>query len=365
MALTTQIASPADIQRTLNKIWESLETKNTTRASLFNLIFYSQQNHRAAYIQQLAQKVIKKFPSRILFICADKSSQTDLLKTHVSLLCSNHGEYDVACDYIHFEATGNAIERIPFVLLPHILPDLPVYLIWGEDPSQTSPLFHQLSSFATRLIFDSETTENLAHFSKSTTQLYETNPIDIADLNWARLESWRDLLSMVFYSEENLKHIQRSCEIAISYNAKESQFFCHTPIQSIYLQAWIACQLNWQYQSCHKEKDTLLFCYQSQHSTIKVRLIPVSKEQLPPGLILDLAISTLDQHSYSFACDLQHFHHITFNSADRQKCELPSHYILQKAESGHSLVKEITHKGTSNHFLKVLNLLKNLKEPLA
>lgn len=359
MTVSNQVVIPADIQDALNKIWESFETTNTTRASLFNLIFFSKKNNRTAYVQKLAQSVIEKFPSRVIFIAVDKKSNEDFLKTEVSILSSSRGEFDVACDYIQIEAGGESESKIPFVVLPHILPDLPVYLIWGDDPSQVDPLFHQLVPFANRLIFDSETTENLSGFSKSLLGLHENAQIDIADLNWARLESWRNLLSMVFYSEESLERIQHAQKIDISYNAKESQFFCHTPIQSIYLQTWIACQLNWTFKTAHREKDHLFFSYQSNHSSVEINLSPVLNAKLPPGLILTLDIITQDHHTYSFSRDLEQLHCITLNVHDAKKCEIPAQYILQKAESGHSLVKEITHRGTSKHFLKVLNLLNN------
>jgi|SRR5579862_170773 len=359
MTLTTQVVSPAAIQDTLNKIWESLETTNVTRASLFNLIFYCKKNNRTAYVQKLAQKVIEKFPSRVIFIAVDTQSKEDFLKTEVSILSSSKGEFDVACDYIQIEASGPSQLRVPFVVLPHILPDLPIYLAWAEDPGLDDPLFNQLNTFASRLIFDSETTDNLARFCTTLMQNYETTHTDIADLNWARIENWRDLLSMVFYSEENLDRMQHAKQIAITFNAQESQFFCHTRIQAVYLQAWIACQLNWEFKSLRTQKESMLFAYQSKYSPIEVSLTPILNAKLPPGLILSLAITTLDGHTYSFSRDLEQIHRITLHSSDTQSCALPVTYIFQKAESGHSLVKEVTHRGTSKHFLKVLNLLKN------
>ena len=60
--LTTEAVTPAAIQDKLNAIWESLETAQTTRASLFNLIFYSKKNARTPYVQKLAEKIVEKFP---------------------------------------------------------------------------------------------------------------------------------------------------------------------------------------------------------------------------------------------------------------------------------------------------------------
>lgn len=364
MTLTLQTVAPGQIQDSLNKIWDSLETKNVTRASLFNLIFYCEKNSRTAYVQKVTQKVIEKFPSRVIFIAVDKESKYDFLKTEVSILSSSHGEFDVACDYIQIEAGGVLQSRVPFVVLPHILPDLPVYLAWAEDPCHEDVLFQQLNAFASRLICDSETTDDLSSFCKHIVEHYEATDIDIADLNWARIESWRELLSMVFYSEENLDRIQHAKRIEMDYNAKESAFFCHTRIQAIYLQAWIACQLDWEYiEASFDEKKDMHFLYRSPYGTVEVILSPTMNPQLPPGLILTCDIITFDEYVFSFSRDLEQIHRITLHSSNDTQCDLPVTYILQKAESGHSLVKEVTHRGTSKHFLRVLHLLKKIDYP--
>ncbi len=361
MTDTTHLVSPAEIHQKLNEIWESLDTTKSTRASLFNLIFYTQKNNRSAYAQKLVQKIVEKFPSRVIFICVDKQSKEDSLKTEVSILSSKQGEHDVACDYIYFEASSASEVRIPFLVLPHILPDLPVYLLWAEDPSKEDSLAPQLEQFSNRLIFDSESTDNLAKFATNLVRHFEESKTDIADLNWARIESWRNLFSMAFHASEKLEHIQQAKKIVLSYNAQESHFFCHTRIQAIYLQAWLACQLNWTYKSMRQENDQVFFTYQSPHTQVEVQLIPTHHSTLPPGLILNLDITTCDQQRYSFSRDPQEIHHITFQGFNAEKCELPTQYVLAKAESGHSLVNEICHRGTSTHFLKVLHMIKKME----
>lgn len=362
MTLSSHFVSPADIQSELNKIWESFETTTVARACLFNLIFFTQKNHRTHYIETIAQKVVEKFPSRVIFVAVNKNTTEDYLKTAVSIMPSSKGEFDVACDYIHIETGGAYHERVPFVVLPHILPDLPVYLIWAEDPSKEDPLCYQLEKFANRLIFDSEATDHLPHFANSALQHYEKSQCDIADLNWARIESWREMLSIAFYSEEKLKQIETSKKITITYNSQETPFFCHTKIQATYLQAWLACQLEWQFVSLRSENNALIFTYNGRLGPIEIALVPVLHANLPPGLILTVDIDSKEEEHFSFVRSLDELHQITFQHSTRSQCDLPAHYIFSKAESGHSLVKEICHRGTSEHYLKVLNLLKKMDD---
>lgn len=348
------VVAPQDIQKELNRIWESLETKNVARASLFNLIFYLQKDHRTGYIQRLAQKIVEKFPSRVIFVSIDKNGPQDFLKTQVSILSSSKGEFDVACDYIQIETGGT--ERVPFVILPHLLPDLPVYLLYAEDPSVEDPLCDKIGQLAGRMIFDSESTDNLPRFATSILERHAKLHCDIADLNWGRIESWRDMLSMAFYSEEKLQQIQQAKQIHIVFNAQESKFFCHTHIQATYLQAWLACQLRWDFQA----NKGLQFTYRGEFGPIEVSLSSAQHAKLPPGLILSVEVVTKEDEQFKFDRNLEQIHQIRYEHSNCTQCDLPSYYIFTKAESGHSLVKEVCHRGTSEHFLKVLNLVKSV-----
>lgn len=361
MATTAHTVSPDQIQNELSRIWESLETKNVARASLFNLIFYTQKNHRTSYFQRVAQSVIEKFPSRVLFVTVDKETKENYLTTQVSILTSSKGEFDVACDYIQIAAGGASLSTIPFLVLPHILPDLPVYLVWAEDPCKDDPLCYQIEQFADRLIVDSEATDDLPKFATSILAHHEKSLFDIADLNWARIESWREMLSRAFHSKEKLEQIQQAKKIAITFNAQESAFFCHTRIQAFYLQAWLACQLNWKFKELKKHNDAFSFLFEGEYGPIEIDVSAAKHTDLPPGLILSIEIDTMGGEHFSFNRDKKMLHQITYQHSTREICDLPSHYIFTKAESGHSLVKEITHKGTSEHFVKVLNLLKNME----
>lgn len=361
MTAEIRAVSPANIQSELNRIWESLETTNVARACLFNLVFFTRKDHRTSYIQRIAQSVVEKFPSRVIFIIADKEEKEAVLKTEVSILTASKGEYDVACDYIQVESGGEGFDRVPFIVLPHILPDLPVYLVWSEDPSKEDPLCSQLKELAQRIIFDSEATDDLVRYAKSVLKHYEESRADVADLNWARMENWRDVFSRTFYTDERLQQIKGATQIRIEYNGAATPFFCHTKIQSIYLQTWLASQLQWKFLSVRNEKEALTFNYTGEHGPIEIQLAAVNVPELPPGLILSVEIATDSQNHFSLQRSRTLLHQITLVSSNASQCELPCNYLFPKTESGHSLVKEICHKGSSKHYLGVLKLLTQMQ----
>lgn len=358
MHLSLQQVPPKDIQTTLDRIWESMETKNVARACLFNLIFYTKKSHRLGYSQKLIHQVIEKFPSRVLFILADHTAPTPGITTSVSILSS--GSIDVACDYIQIDAEGSCCDQIPFLVLPHIVPDLPVYLVLAEDPTEDDPISSALRPLANRLIFDSERAHSLPLFAKTLLHQHETFQQDIADLNWARLKNFRDMLATAFYSEEKKQHIRHARTLSVRYNAQKTPFFYHTHIQALYLIAWLSCQLGWQWHSVVRQEEVLCVTYQGPSCIVTVHLIPEERAQLPPGLILSLHVRSIEEELFSF--DRESIDQILFTHSTPSRCSLPFRYIFEKTETGSSLIKEICHRGTSSHWIHVLRHLQMLHE---
>ncbi len=352
------LSSPGQIEAELTRIWETLEGTSKMRASLFNLIFYVPNNQRAEYYRSIALKAIQKFPSRILFISVDQTPGANFLKSSVSVLPVGSAENDAACDFIQIDVAGLQQLRIPFVVLPHIVPDLPVYLVWAEDPMEDNPLAYPLEKLCTRLIFDSEATTNLPEFAKAVIRHQAVSQADIADLNWARMESWRDLFSTCFYTEERLGLLKKTKTLKIQYNGRETPFFCHTKIQAIYFQAWLACQLEWKLDGLASTSDSLSFSY--QQGAVQISLVPAQNEKLAPGTLMSIDLMTSEGHHFAFSRDPAFPPQINMVLCTEDKCEIPAQFIFAKAESGQSLVKEIYHKRTSDHYLKVLNFVSKM-----
>ncbi len=357
----TQIIHPADIESELDRIWDSLQGSNKMRACLFNLIIYAKKCQRIGYLNQTAQKVIEKFPSRIIFVTYDDTCSSQDLRTSVSVMTADEGEFEIVCDLIEVEVCSKDHPRIPFVILPHILPDLPIYLVHADDPSFENPIAEKLEHLADRIIFDSEAACDLPAFANAVLSHNLRCGADVADLNWARIEGWRQLFANVFKSPEELERLKHADKISISFNSKETDYLCHTNIQSVYLQAWIAVQLGWILKKVTSKEKHLMFYYESEFGKIESVIIPDSSEEVSPGRPLLIEIETNQEYRYSFKRNLNFPHHVMIKKSSPEFCSLPTNYVLNKDVSGQSLVKEIFHKGTSLHYTRVLQLLSNIK----
>lgn len=360
------IVSPSTIESSLDEIWKTLASREggaKMRACLFNLILVTKDTPRAAYIRGVAETVIAKFPCRILFINIEKGKKEESLRTSVSVVGVSGQSSDVACDLIEFVVAEASTDRIFFTVLPHLIPDLPVYLLWAEDPIKDNPLSHQLETLASRLIFDSEATDNLPLFAKSLLHHREVTKSDIADMNWARSENWRTLLISTFSSPQRLEELQDTISLKIEYNALETTFFCHTIIQSIYLQGWLACQLGWHFQEMEKKGQDTFFKYNNaKGQLVTVELVRSVTKDLAPGAITTLTLVTSGEGNFKFVRTPDKPQQVTMYLCSQDRCSMPTQFVLAKGGIGLTLVKEICRKGTNTHYLRLLEFLARLEK---
>lgn len=359
--ISENIVHPSEIETELAAIWKALQGTGKMRACLFNLIIYTKRNKRADYLYQVTQKLIEKFPCRILFVTIDDTAHDEVLKTSVSVMSAAEG-HTIACDLINITLSQKASDRALYMLLPHFIPDLPIYLLWSDNPSSENKLSKTLEKLATRTIFDSESSDDLTEFAKAILAHKKQTQADIADLNWARIEGWRQLLLDTFRSKEKLEQLENLKSLKIIYNCHETDFLCHTKTQAIYLQGWLASQIGWDYKEAKTVGSTTQISYENKGQTILVTLEPQKLESLAPGRLISLEIITKKDEKYDFSRSQTELHMIDIDYTTKNYCQLPTQFIFDKYESGQSLVKEIFHKGTSTHYLKLINMLKDIHD---
>jgi len=331
----TDLVAPSAIESRLDELWEKSTAQNKARASLFNLIFYTRSGNHLPHVRALVSKVIEKFPSRILFILKKEEPSPEIV-TRVSVLSSSE-EADFACDLIEIEATAKAEVRIPFLLLPHLLPDLPILSFWADTPSPGSPLFDQLEILSERMIFDSALAKEPVSFARELLRVYQK--CDISDLTWARLQNWRRLLSTTFHSQERLEMLYDTKEVIILYNELEQPAHLRADSQAFYLKTWLFCQLGW--------KKEVVSC----------KLLAERQELLPQGAVLSIDIVTSNGSQFSFGRDLKTPHLVSMRFSSLYLCDIPLKYFFPSTEMGHSLISEINRGGTSAHLIHILKTL--------
>ncbi|MCH9622058.1 MAG: hypothetical protein S4CHLAM20_14930 [Chlamydiia bacterium] len=349
---------PSEIEDTLVALFEKEKKSNLVKASLFNLIIYTEDTERENYLVHLTKSLIKKFPCRIIFI-TESSKEGDFLNTKVSALRPEGEDDGFFCELIHFEVSKSYKERISYLVTPHLIPDLPVYLLFAKDPSSgDTPTTLGLDAFPSRIIFDSEYMGHMSEFCSYIATLQQEN-IDIGDLNWARFASWRSVISKVFSRKEKQKLLATCEEITIRYNSHSNEAFHHNKIQATYLQGWIATNMYWKFETVLCEGGKIVVNYTSKYGTHKIYLEQSSPdESIHPGKITSVVIKNQTE-STSFEREESSDHLIKITHCNPNGCEIPVLYPLASEGTGKSLTREIYSRDTSPDFIACIKLLAN------
>ena len=356
MSICSENIQMADIDKELTRLRDIQKEKNQINANLFTLITYAHDADRIGDLRHIVQSIIEKFPCRILMIEVGNDQESDYVRVKVSNAVTTTGDITVACDQITIEVGVKQLQRVPFIILPHILPDLPVHLLWGEDPTVENEILPKLEKFATRLIYNSDCMCQLKSFSETMLKEMNTLPIEFMDMNWALIAGWRDVLNQVFDLPEHLKGLRNAQTVHLFYSAQESQFTKHSEIQTVYLQAWLAACLCWKPVTQSYSKELLTLVYHASGREINVQLHPNQNSKLSTGSILSVEISSTDGAHYLLTRD-EIRPKVIAHISTLDTCEVPFTLSLPDPKRGFTFMKEIFYRPVSSHYTKMLEVL--------
>lgn len=357
MTMTENSIQLTDINAELTRLWDTEQGQNKVRASLFNLILYVQKNKRAEHYKNLVKSVVSKFPCRVILILSDPDPKESYLRTSVSTETIGEGELQIFCEMIQIDVAGSLVQRVPFIILPQILPDLPVYLLWTQDPSTESAILPHLEPIANRIIFDSESTYDLQAYSRGVLSLTHRFHCQIGDLNWSVLSGWRQIISGVFDTPECLLSLVQTKIMRIYYNKLSTEEHRHAECEAAYLQAWVASRLNWKFQMLENNEGNIRLTYSRPTSQAVVLLVPQEVSELPSGTILSVEIESMrNKDHYSFKRH-PNTRQVFIQHSDHDCCDLPYCSYLLGHEEGQEIIDEIFYPSGGRHYQEMLEIL--------
>lgn len=329
-------------------------THEQTHASLFNMILYSKDSGRMGYLRTLLSEIITQFPSRILVIKEDENVSGDYLRVNVS----SEVRRKIACDHISIEATSDNLKRVPFIILPHLIPDLPVYLVWGQDPTSDEMIMPHLRQFASRLIYDADAFGNLHDFSLKILEMMQTLPyVDFVDINWILMSGWRRVCRQLFASAALRKYLQKPTDIQIGYNNISTVCPAHLELQPLYLFHWLAGCMRWKIISKNLDDGSMTFACNSNGNKFNVTLFPQYYEDIACGAVTNLEIVSGDQTFVIAPFPGQA--KVVIHISSLETCELPYTIPLSSLKPGFPYVKELLFSPISEHYRRMLESLRS------
>ena len=198
--MTTAI-QPEKILRELSDLWDQLdrdqaETGGVLRACAMTLVVTADDDNDAEEVRRTLGVLVHEHPSRAIVLTARYGSELDA-RVFAECWKPFGSNQQICSEGVEILADTASLEDAARFLVPLKVPDLPLVL-WCRGP-QAFHLrsFDSLFPVADKIVFDSSTVPGAAaalNFLRS----LRARGCRVADLHWARLTGWREILAHLF-----------------------------------------------------------------------------------------------------------------------------------------------------------------------
>lgn len=305
---------------------------------LFNLILYATNPQRLKYLQDFIQTIVKSFPCRTILIYCDPEAPAKQLELQETT--------NATYSQIQINSSSEQLHRVPFVIFPILIPDLPLYLFWTEDPTREEIVLPRLIKFSKRLFFEYGNINERAAFSLRLLQMMHAHPeIEFIDLNWSINSGWRHLLPQVFDSADKIEQLRNAKTIKISYS--------HQPAQAVYLISWLASRLEWKSLASKPVGDGTEWLLQGPNEQIKVNICS-GYQAANTGVVTALEVASSD----GFTCNLtpnSTLSKIIVHIASNEICDLPFSLLLRSLKQPFPYLNEWLFSTPTDHYRNMLS----------
>ena len=263
------------IERELHRLWSSLDGEPTPRSGAAGpagaggaaapvtrictlTLLAVVRNSRSAEVAAIAGRLGARYPSRSIVLDLSPAAG-DRLAVEIALNCHSPGSSRpaVCCEQISVSASGRTLARVPALVLPLLVPDLPVYLWWPDDlPAAAAradgiplepdaDMLRRLAEVSDVLIVDSSAMSRPAAGLGTAAALAGPLSGGLRDLTWGRLTPWRDLIVQCFDPAAMRQALERLDRIRIR-TAPDASPGAADPIAGLLLGGWLAGRLGWE-----------------------------------------------------------------------------------------------------------------------
>jgi glucose-6-phosphate dehydrogenase assembly protein OpcA len=238
---------------------ENLSTNGQpgTRTAVLTLLAIASDMPTQARIEQTLTALVDHHPSRTIVVRSEPNQVQPDIDAWVNVACKAIGSSGInACvEQIVIESNPRALRRVPNVVLPLLLADMPVVLWWPGEPPLREPLLYDLLEPVTRFVVD---TLGFVHVERTLINLNNlrhrpTVRIDLGDLNWDRLTPWRELIAQ-FWDVPAWRSRLRSLD-RVEIDLGKPAGGRSNRAQGLLLAGWLATRLGWKPARMQRRTD--------------------------------------------------------------------------------------------------------------
>ena len=196
---TTQTCDWADLPTALHGLWDDCMQNHggsdVARALTMNLIGIAHLDDAAA-LCAITEQLHRHTPCRAFMLLLDENADDEAAE--VSATTRRHGEIrDIVLEEIVLRVRTADLPRIPGLLRPLIIDDLPSHLFWALPWPAKERSFDTLAQLCQHAIVDSSSFGNPARELPILSRRREQGQL-LSDLSWLRVQPWRRALAEAF-----------------------------------------------------------------------------------------------------------------------------------------------------------------------
>ena len=235
----------AGIEKHLAELWrgsKEVADDALTRAALWNVVAHTCTSETHAEASEVLSKASAAVPQRSIIVRANSAAPAEISSW---ISANSHmvgGGKQVYSEEISIVAGGDRIHRVPPLVNALLIPDMPVAVWWlGDLPNEHEDYVLSLLEPADRLVVDS------VHFDSPADLLLinrvaEKTTTTPADLNWVRLDEWRQATASIFDPPHMRPRLETIRRLRLVAATSGSDYFGEA-VEALLYSAWISAQL--------------------------------------------------------------------------------------------------------------------------
>jgi glucose-6-phosphate dehydrogenase assembly protein OpcA len=264
----------AEIERELARLRAASEDDKAPdlRTSVMTHMGWAPRSSLEAALQTL-QGLEERHPSRTIILVPDGCARVDGLDAAVSLRCFplESGLRHICTEVIELRLSGRRAEAPASIVTPLLIPDLPVFLRWREQPPFGAREFEQLLGVTDRLVVDSAEWTDVPTAYEQLADVFERAAV--SDIAWARTLEWRRALAGLWPEIGELGELRVAAPLP----------------EALLLAGWLRSRLKREFELEHDDADEI--------ELVAVDGQPVESPAAPRLTPSDLLSAELDNFS--------------------------------------------------------------------
>jgi glucose-6-phosphate dehydrogenase assembly protein OpcA len=262
------------------------------RSCVMTLIAVASTEAEERRAQRAARTIGMSHPAQLIVICDQphlKPGQID-----ASIITDTHRPQSgcgVQCELVNLHVRGAAGEHLAALVDPLLPSGVPTYLWWVGTPPFGKHEFTDALRICDSLVIDSSRFDAPYRSFMELTRLGESShqKLGVADLQWARLEPWRETIAQFFSPADRRPFMNGISEVGVDYVGDGRG----NRVGASLLIGWFASALGWKLQKAAAGGGGVVAAHFSADGwrPVEVAFRSVPKEQMAEGEVSAIRVA--------------------------------------------------------------------------